>query len=111
MADHDAVISTHALDTERGVPAAGVSVRLEHVLADGATVEAGHGITDEDGRIRRLSRETLVPGAYRLTFDLHRYAEGFFRVIVLEIHVDDASRSYHVPLLIAPFSITTYRGS
>jgi 5-hydroxyisourate hydrolase len=111
MVDHVAVISTHALDTERGVPAAGVSVRLEHVLADGAVVDAGHGVTDDDGRIRRLSRDELVPGAYRLTFDLHRYSEGFFRTIVLEIHVDDASRSYHVPVLIAPFSITTYRGS
>ena len=111
MVDHAAVISTHALDTEHGVPAVGVSVRLEHVLADGAVVDAGHGVTDSDGRIHQLSRDALVPGAYRLTFDLHRYSGGFFRAIVLEIHVDDASRSYHVPLLIAPFSITTYRGS
>src|SRR3954470_10964265 len=111
MVDHVAVISTHALDTQRGVPAAGVSVRLEHVLADGAVVDAGQGITDLDGRIRQLSRDELVQGAYRLTFDLHRYSEGFFRTIVLEIHVDDATRSYHVPLLVGPFSITTYRGS
>jgi 5-hydroxyisourate hydrolase len=111
MPDHVAVISTHALDTERGLPAAGVSVRLQHVLADGAAVDAGHGITDEDGRIRHLSSGELVPGIYRLTFDLHHYSVGFFRTIVLEIHVEDATRSYHVPLLIAPFSITTYRGS
>jgi 5-hydroxyisourate hydrolase len=111
MLDHAPVISTHALDTERGVPAAGVNVRLEHVLADGAAVDAGHGVTDEDGRIRQLSSGELVPGIYRLTFDLHHYSEGFFRTIVLEVHVEDATRSYHVPLLIAPFAVTTYRGS
>jgi 5-hydroxyisourate hydrolase len=111
MDEPTARISTHVLDTQLGVPAVGVVVRLEHILADGAMVDAGHGTTDEDGRIRQLSRDALVPGAYRLTFDLHRYSEGFFRTVVLEIHVDDASRSYHVPLLIAPFGITTYRGS
>jgi 5-hydroxyisourate hydrolase len=104
-------ISTHVLDTQLGVPAAGVGVRLEHILADGAPLAAGSGVTDADGRIRQLSSGPLTPGIYRLSFDLHHYAEGFFRGVVLEIHVADASRDYHVPLLIAPFAVTTYRGS
>jgi 5-hydroxyisourate hydrolase len=94
-----------------GAPAPGVRVRLQHILADGAAVDAGSGITDVDGRIRRLPTARLVPGAYRLTFDLHAYSEGFFRTITLEVHVEDATRSYHVPLLVSPFAITTYRGS
>lgn len=111
MDEPTARISTHILDTQAGVPAAGVRVRLEHILADGAPVAAGEGMTDADGRIRRLSSGPLTPGVYRLSFDLHHYRPGFFRSVVLEVHVDDTSRDYHVPLLIAPFAITTYRGS
>jgi 5-hydroxyisourate hydrolase len=54
---------------------------------------------------------SLTIGVYRLTFDLHDYSSGFFRTIALELHVDDATRNYHVPLLVSPFSITSYRGS
>ena len=106
-----ATISTHVLDTQRGRPAQGVAVRLEHILADGAPVLAGRGITDADGRIASLVDGPLVTGAYRLTFELHDYTTGFFRNVSLEIHVEDTSRSYHVPLLVSPYSITTYRGS
>jgi len=55
--------------------------------------------------------DLLQPGVYRLTFELHEYRRGFFREVTLEIAVDDASRSYHVPLLIAPFGVSSYRGS
>jgi 5-hydroxyisourate hydrolase len=112
MDQHGAHISTHVLDTQLGAPAAGVRVRLFHVVADGAAVDAGEGVTDADGRVRQLSRGPLVEGIYRLTFDLHDHASGgFFRAVSLEIHVQDVSRSYHVPLLVSPFSVTSYRGS
>lgn len=104
-------ISTHVLDTQLGLPAPGVRVRLQHLLADGATVDAGSGITDADGRIRSLASTPLVPGAYRLTFDLHAYSESFFRTVTLEFHIDDASRNYHIPLLVSRYSVTSYRGS
>jgi 5-hydroxyisourate hydrolase len=104
-------ISTHVLDTQRGRPAQGVRVRLEHLLADGAPVTAGSGVTDADGRIASLVEGPLSPGAYRLTFELHDFTTGFFRTVALEVHVEDTTRSYHVPLLVSPFSITTYRGS
>ena len=105
-------ISTHVLDTETGRPAAGVAVRLSRILADGAVVRAGAGRTDADGRIVALLEGELEAGTYRLTFDVHGYrASSFFREVVLEIAVNDATRSYHVPLLVAPYSISSYRGS
>ena len=104
-------ISTHVLDTQRGVPAAGIRVRLDHLIADGAPIRAGSGVTDADGRVARLSEGPLQAGAYRLTFDLHDYSNGFFRTVTLELHVPDPNRDYHVPLLVSPFSITSYRGS
>ena len=105
-------LSTHVLDTETGQPAAGVPVRLSRLLADGATVPAGAGHTDADGRIRELLEGDLAAGVYRLTFEVHEYRPGcFFREVSLEISIDDVSRSYHVPLLVAPYSISSYRGS
>jgi 5-hydroxyisourate hydrolase len=104
-------ISTHVLDTGLGRPAAGVPVRLARMVADGALVPAGEGTTDADGRIRRLLPGPLVPGTYRLTFELHEYGRSFFREVTLEVNVEDASRSCHVPLLLAPYGITSYRGS
>ncbi len=105
-------ISTHVLDTETGQPAAGVPVRLSRILADGATVPAGSGHTDADGRIRELLEGDLETGNYRLTFEVHAYRPRcFFREVSLEVSVEDASRSYHVPLLVAPYSISSYRGS
>lgn len=105
-------ISTHVLDTETGKPAAGVPVRLSRVLSDGAIIRAGGGRTDEDGRIAALLDGDLEPGAYRLTFDVHEYrAQCFFREVTLEVAISDTSRSYHVPLLVAPYSISSYRGS
>ena|SRR4051794_21743086 len=103
-------ISTHVLDTGLGRPAAGVPVRLAVILDDGAHKAIGEGVTDIDGRIGSLI-EPLVTGTYRLTFELHEYRRGFFREVTLEVAIDDATRSYHVPLLIAPFGVTSYRGS
>ncbi len=103
-------ISTHVLDTELGSPAPGITVRLAVILDDGALKPIGEGVTDLDGRIPSLV-DPLVSGSYRLTFELHGYRRGFFREVSLEIAVEDTTRSYHVPLLLAPYGITTYRGS
>jgi 5-hydroxyisourate hydrolase len=102
-------ISTHVLDTDLGRPAAGIGVRLEH-LDGGAATLAGEGMTDADGRIASLLSGGLVAGTYRLTFDLTQRGT-FFRSVSLELQVEDTSRSYHVPLLLAPFAMTSYRGS
>ena len=103
-------ISTHVLDTGLGRPAVGVPVRLAVILDDGAYKLVGEGVTDLDGRIGSLI-DPLVTGSYRLTFELHEYRRGFFREVTLEVAIDDVTRSYHVPLLIAPFGVTSYRGS
>lgn len=100
-------ISTHVLDTEHGRPAAGVSVELSLVTDDGI-VDVGSGLTDSDGRIRRLTEGALEPGDYMLSF---RVAGPFFQEVSISFRVEDVTRSYHVPLLLAPYSLSTYRGS
>lgn len=105
-------ISTHVLDTETGRPAARVPVRLVRVLSDGAIRPAGSGRTDADGRIAALLDGDLEAGVYRIIFEVHEYRpQCFFREVSLEISVADIGRSYHVPLLVAPFGISSYRGS
>ncbi len=110
MSSNRPTISTHVLDTGTGVPRAGVRVRLMRLAGDGSPSTAGEGVTDADGRIRDLfGGETLETGAYRLEFALD--PDGFFAGLAVDFRVDDATRSWHVPLLLAPFGLTTYRGS
>ena len=104
-------LSTHVLDTAVGRPAVGVRVRLERMLADGATVEAGWGTTDLDGRVGRLLDGMLTAGLYRLVFHLPEDTSRFFHIVTLEFRVTDVERSYHVPLLLAPYANSSYRGS
>jgi 5-hydroxyisourate hydrolase len=95
-----ASLSTHVLDTGRGRPASGVLVELfrgEEIVAT--------GVTGTDGRIADLAGE-LEAGAYRLVF--HPESDFFARV-ELEVSLDDGH--FHVPLLVSPYSCTTYRGS
>ena len=102
-------ISTHVLDTELGMPAAGVHVTLYRILDDGQAVRLSQALTDADGRIRDLLERPLTVGDYRLEFALG--SGGFFERASLDLHITDASRSYHVPLLKSAFALTTYRGS
>lgn len=119
MADSAAgpTISTHVLDTERGKPAAGVHVSLYRLGEDERPIRITQALTDDDGRVSDLLERPLTPGVYRLEFNLagrtaaDADAEPFFRRLALDLRIDDASRSYHVPLLLAPFGMTTYRGS
>jgi 5-hydroxyisourate hydrolase len=109
-------ISTHVLDTERGTPAAGIAVTLYRLADDGRPLRLTQALTDADGRVRDLLERPLVTGRYRLEFDLAAdpdaaRTDGLFRRISLDLAVEDAARSYHVPLLLAPYSLTTYRGS
>ncbi|WP_238016607.1 hydroxyisourate hydrolase [Dactylosporangium sp. AC04546] len=98
-------ISTHVLDTARGVPAAGVPIRLEK---DGTVLGAGR--TDTDGRLR-WDQET-THGRYRLVFDILAYhgPDAFYPEVAVSFTVVDG-RHHHVPLLLSPFGYSTYRGS
>ncbi len=110
-------ISTHVLDTETGRPAAGVHVSLYKLGEDDRPIRLTQALTDDDGRIHDLLERPMSPGVYRLEFNLARprgtgtEEARFFGRMTLDLRIDDVSRSYHVPLLLAPFSLTTYRGS
>jgi len=92
-------LSTHVLDTERGLPARGVRVELWR-----GDELVGSGETDADGRIRELA--SAEPGTYRIVF---HPASPFFRRIELELALADGH--HHVPLLISSYGCASYRGS
>ena len=110
-------ISTHVLDAEHGAPAVGIHVTLYKLGEDDRPIRLTQALTDDDGRVRDLLERSLSPGTYRLEFNLTGRAAGdagddrFFRRLAIDLKVDDVGRSYHVPLLLSPFSMTTYRGS
>ena len=104
-------ISTHVLDTERGVPAQGVHVSLYRLDVANGPIRMTQALTDGHGRIRDLLEWPLVAGDYRLEFDVAHEDASFFTRISVDLRISDASRSYHVPLLLAPYAMTTYRGS
>jgi 5-hydroxyisourate hydrolase len=94
------VISTHVLDTGRGLPAVGIRVELFR-----GDELVGEGETDGDGRIRELA--DVEPGTYRLVF----HSESpFFKRVEAEIEIE-AGRDHHVPLLLSPYACAIYRGS
>lgn len=113
MADGAAqpTISTHVLDVERGVPAPGVRVTLSRLDVGDAPIRMTQALTDGDGRVRDLLERPLVAGDYRLEFDVAHEDGSFFTKVAVEVRITDTGRSYHVPLLLAPYSMTTYRGS
>ena len=111
------MISTHVLDTARGVPAAGVRVVLERVEA-GRIREISRATTDGDGRVRELVSTSTAPevGRYRLTFDTGAFfatlgIEAFYPSVAIVFEIRDVTQHYHVPLLLSPYGYSTYRGS
>ncbi|HEX5275542.1 MAG TPA: hydroxyisourate hydrolase [Candidatus Rubrimentiphilum sp.] len=109
------MISTHVLDTSRGEPARGVTVRLFRIDGDErellATAE-----TDGDGRIAPIFGGELEPATYVLLFSAGAYfrAAGvatFFDEIPIRFLITQTAPKLHIPLLLAPFGYTTYRGS
>ena len=108
-------VTTHILDTSVGRPAPDVAVALEARQGD-EWVAIGSGSTDADGRVKELGPERLESGAYRLRFDTAAYFAGidtdtFFPEVVLTFGVFEPDERHHVPLLLAPFGYSTYRGS
>ena len=110
-------ITTHVLDTARGLPAAGVGIVLER-QQDAAWQLIGRGETDDDGRQRALVPDGVAApaGVYRLRFDTRTYFAAqsmiaFFPEITVMFEVAEGRPHHHVPLLLSPFGYTTYRGS
>lgn len=113
-------LTTHVLDTAHGRPAAGVAVQLWR-LTGGAREEVTRTLTNADGRCDAplLSGAALVPGIYELVFAVGAYFAGagddgagdFLDDVPVRFVVRPGLNHYHVPLLIAPYSYSTYRGS
>ena len=101
-------VSTHVLDATLGRPATGIAVRLSG--PDGTLLAAGH--TDADGRCA-LAPYDLGPGPYALTFDSGGYfaARTFYPSVTVTFTIVDGGAHHHVPLLLSPWSYTTYRGT
>ena len=117
-------LSTHVLDTMHGSPAAGMQVALYTTSAqDGSATLVKRMVLNADGRNPDgllFDSQSLQKGTYRLVFDVAAYfrARGvelpeppFLNQVSLDFGVADVSQHYHVPLLVSPWSYSTYRGS
>ncbi len=112
-------LSTHVLDTVTGKPAAGVRVELHRLDGDGTKAPVADVVTNADGRAMLLTAEAMVAGRYRLLFHVGDYfldqanEDGgrFLDVVPVLFRIEDATAGYHVPLLVSPWSYSTYRGS
>lgn len=114
-------LSTHVLDTARGVPAHGVVVTVHRVTGT-TRHEVTHARTNADGRTDAplLPGDRLEPGIYELTFHVGDYFRGlgltlteppFLDQVVVRVGLADPTGTYHVPLLLSPYSYSTYRGT
>jgi 5-hydroxyisourate hydrolase len=112
-------LTTHVLDTAAGVPARGMRVDL--VFLD-TGLAIGSFTTNADGRLDgpALEGDTMRLGRYELTFHVGAYFAGrgvaaadppFLDLVPVRFAIADPGAHYHVPLLVSPWSYSTYRGS
>ena len=115
-------LSTHVLDTMHGLPAGGMKVSLYTTRAGQATLVKTFALNGDgrspDGPL--YDSGNLKVGTYRLVFEVADYfkARGvslpepaFLDQVSLDFGVADTAAHYHVPLLVSPWSYSTYRGS
>ncbi len=114
-------LSTHVLDTARGMPAAGVRITL-YRLSGQSHRKIREVVTNADGRTDGplLEGKDLTEGIYELVFCAGEYLRGsgqagegvlFLDEVPIRFGVADAAAHYHVPLLLSAFGYSTYRGS
>jgi len=115
-------LTTHILDTANGCPGEGVRITLSSVVADGTLHPLKTAISNSDGRVDvpLLLGPDFKVGTYQLDFAVGDYfrARGtelaepaFLDVIPTRFSVADEDSHYHVPLLVSPYSYSSYRGS
>jgi len=114
-------ITTHILDTTRGLPAKNVPITLYQQVdknADTLWKSIASGSTNDDGRIAGLldGNITLPAGYYRMHFDTAHYFDamgekGFYPYVDIVFELDDSGDHYHIPLLLTAYGYSTYRGS
>jgi 5-hydroxyisourate hydrolase len=114
-------LSTHVLDLVRGAPAFGIRIELFRIHAGGREFLRSV-TTNQDGRTGEplLSADALPSGTFELVFHAADYFRSsgtvladppFLDQISIRIGIDPTAGSYHVPLLLAPYGYSTYRGS
>lgn len=114
-------LTTHVLDTMHGVPAAGMEVALYALHGDAAML-VQRVLLNPQGRTDAplVANGQLQPGTYRLRCAVGAYFRGrgvllpqpaFLEQVTIDFGVADADSHYHVPLLVSPWSYSTYRGS
>ncbi|XP_010691956.1 uric acid degradation bifunctional protein TTL isoform X3 [Beta vulgaris subsp. vulgaris] len=120
-------ITTHVLDMARGLPGAGIDVQLETWRGPEPCPQfpgsdsscwtlVGSGKTDNDGRSNPLMNivDAVSPGIYRISFNTGKYNPScFFPFVSIVFQITESQKfeHFHVPLLLAPFGFSTYRGS
>jgi len=115
-------LTTHVLDTASGLPAAGLEVTLFRLDADGGRRELLRTATNADGRCDAplLEGAAMEAGTYELLFSAGAWLDArnvrtpspkFLDEIPIRFGIADVEAHYHVPLLLSPYSYSTYRGS
>lgn len=108
-------LTTHVLDTTAGRPAAGMRLDLFRLQGD-VRYPLGRFRTNADGRCDAplLAGTELVAADYEIVFAVGEWRggqAGFYPEVPIRFRVTDAAGHYHVPLILAPFGYSTYRGS
>ena len=107
-------LTTHGLDTANGRPAAGLRLELYRLDAPGMRSLLKEVHLDADGRASLLEDDELLPASYELLFRVGDYfaqPRPFLDLVPVRFTIQDPDAQYHVPLLVSPWSYTTYRGS
>ena len=115
-------LSTHVLDTVNGGPAQGVAITLHKLGANGGWDLVKETVTNADGRTDAplMIGDAFKPGTYMLSFAVGAYFKAlgskaaeppFLDIVPLRFTIAEPDGHYHVPLLVSPWSYSTYRGS
>ena len=113
-----AKLTTHILDTSSGKPANGVNINLYQKEGQNSVL-IKTAQTNSDGRCDEalFSDNDFRVGCYEIEFAVDQYFKAnsvdspFLRDVVVRFYITEENENYHVPLLISPFSYSTYRGS
>ena len=119
-------LTTHILDTTKGIAAAGVKIHLYKHTADGQRQRIHSTLSNSDGRCDQplLQADDFSVGVYELEFAIDEYfnasdlrsddettTPNFLNTVVIRFGISDENAHYHIPLLVSPYSYSTYRGS
>ncbi|XP_055857469.1 5-hydroxyisourate hydrolase [Episyrphus balteatus] len=111
----DRTLSTHILDTSKGLAAANVPITIFRLEND-SWIKLSQSETDNDGRVSKLlTLDQFQSGIFKLSFDVRKYFEAnqvksFYPLIEVVVECE-RGQHYHVPLLLNPFGYSTYRGT